>query len=153
MVKWSSALMQWHSILFINFEKRLDSYSYQIFSARSAMKVIRGWNKIHQITGKSLDHCSWHTSHYIWRGFEENEVEWTGKVESRKAEFLPAGGACLVSQWRGPADWLLTFHAQSTTKAMSAQNTSHQIATKRISPFTLCVTLRLKKPRKKKEVE
>ena len=49
----------------------------------------------------SVDHCKWksglpsrHMSPDVTRRLETNEVEWIGKPESRKAEFLAAGEAC-----------------------------------------------------------
>ena len=45
-----------------------------IATAHQPAKVISGHNKIHPITGKSLTHCSWHTSLYVGRGLGEMEL-------------------------------------------------------------------------------
>lgn len=39
----------------------------------------------------SLVYCFWHTSYYVWIGSWENGVEWTQKIDTRKAVFLAVG--------------------------------------------------------------
>lgn len=53
-------------------------------------------NTSHQITSKSLFHCSHHTSFYVGKGLDESEVEWAGKSEMRMAGFLVVGEACMT---------------------------------------------------------
>ena len=52
----------------------------------SAMKVIPGQNTIHQITNNNLNRCSTYVPVYTERDWVEIAGEWTGKIESWKAQ-------------------------------------------------------------------
>ena len=73
-----------------------------IINAQSSARVITGRDTSHQITSKSLTHCSLHMLLYIGRELGTNEVEWTGKAEIRKTEFMAASETCKAIFWPTP---------------------------------------------------
>ena len=60
----------------------------------AAREVVSGQITSHQITHKSLIHCSSYKSLDGWRGWGENDVERMENPENRKVEPLAVGKAC-----------------------------------------------------------
>ena len=65
------------------------------FNTQSNISVISGRNTTCLIKSQSFD-SSKHFAVFVWRGFGENEVEWTGEAEISRLEALAVGKACFA---------------------------------------------------------